>query len=92
MDQATKNLIAKAAKKAGVPASQLTGPMPANTKPLSNRKGVYLRVSQKTGDIVWSWWNGTDFGLYADTKARATARAGKRSKKSLVWFGMAAAK
>jgi hypothetical protein len=92
MDQATKNLIAKAAKKAGVPAARLTGPMPANTKPLRDRAGLYLRVSQKTGDIVWAWWNGTNFGLYADTKARATARRGKRSKKPLVWFGMAAAK
>ena len=75
-----------AAQKARVQTKQVVGPFPGSKRPPADRPGLYLRQSQATGQLCWAYWNGTDWGLYSDSKKGATARRHKRSKKSLPWF------
>lgn len=65
----------------------LVGPFDGNAKPV--RSGLYLRVSQATGQKVWAYFSTKTraWGLYADSPARALERKNKRSKKRLSWFG-----
>jgi hypothetical protein len=83
-------LIQAAAKKAGVKPA-LIAAFPATKNPDHARPGLYLRQSKDTGEMVWAYWNGQNWGLYSDTPKRAMTRRNKRSKKALPWFGYAKA-
>lgn len=83
----SQELIQKAAEKANVPVERIAGPFPGSVRP-PNGKGLYLRVSEDTDEVVWAHFDGSAFGLYSDSKARALSRSKKRSKKQLLWFGI----
>ncbi len=68
----------------------LVGPFPASVKPVADRRGLYLRVSEETGNLVFADWNGSSFGRFSDSPERAKVLAnGKRSKRGLPWYGFA---
>lgn len=70
----------------GIKPDQVVGPFNRTHNPPKDRPGLYLRLSDKTGQAVWSYWNGQKWGLYADSKDRAMQRRNKPSKKRLTWF------
>ena len=67
------------------------GPILGTKKPV--RSGLYLRVSPKTGQLVWSVYEGRWYG-YSDSKtgAQSKRRRNKRSKyQTQDWYGTAQA-
>jgi hypothetical protein len=77
---------------AATPKQPMIGPFPGHVRPVWNRPGLYLRISKKTGERVWSYWDGQQFFMFSNTKrgAMSTFRRGKVSNyQSLPWFGMA---
>lgn len=71
------------------PPANAVGPFDARVRPVRN--GVYLRKSPKSSGFVFAHWNGSHFGLYADTPQRAFERRSKRSKADTQWYGLPAA-
>lgn len=70
----------------GIKPSQVIGPFNRTQIPPMGRPGLYLRISNKTGQACCAFWNGQKWGLYADSKDRAMQRRHKTSKKRLPWF------
>jgi hypothetical protein len=68
------------------------GPFDGRTKPARDRVGLYKRITRK-GNEVWSWWNGTSWGMYGSNRKRAIERGRDRRKISkhqhLPWYGLA---
>ncbi len=87
-DDQTKKLQYKAAAKAGVSADKIVGPFNANEAPIAGRDGLYLRVSTKTGQIVWAH-RSAHWAPFSTSPERATAKRLRRSKHACVWFGYA---
>ena len=76
---------------AAKPKQPTVGPFTGNVKPLHDRPGLYLRMSPK-GERVWSWWDGSFWYMFSNTKERALKHMKNRKTskyQSLLWFGMA---
>lgn len=72
-----------------VPQTQIIGPFPGNTTP--SRPGPFKRTSPVTGKLLWSFWNGSYWGMSGKNFDRAIQRKAKRSsEQSLPWFGITA--
>lgn len=65
------------------------GPFPAHVNPA--RPGIYKRVSPKTGQLVYAYWDGFDWSKFSSNyrTAKTTNRYKAPSIKSLPWYGMA---
>lgn len=80
--------LSKVLKSLGI-KSTVIGPFKPGQAPV--RSGVYVRVSTKTGNGVYAYYDAglRRWGLYADTVQRALERKNKTSKKSLPWYASA---
>lgn len=66
------------------------GPFPPKVKPVMGRPGMFKRISERTGNRVWAWWDGRGWCKYSSDYDTAKANRGKRSRKQLWWYGRAA--
>jgi hypothetical protein len=77
-----------------VPQASIIGPFPGSTTP--SRPGIFKRESyNKAGRLLWSYWNGSNWGLMGTNFSRALQRgkAGKKSaRQDRPWYGIAAPK
>lgn len=64
------------------------GPFPPGVKPV-NGPGMFKRVSPKTGELVWAYWDGRQWGKFSSDFDRAAHKAHKRSRRQLWWYGKA---
>ena len=63
----------------------LVGPIAGIARPV--RAGLYLRISPKTKQQVWSYWNGRTWGKYTDDMNKAPRMSQSRHQ-NLPWFGV----
>ena len=87
------------AKKTGVLAENILGPLDRSTNPETYNKGkgnppasvegLYIRISPKTGNPAYAYYRpgyGGGWGMFATKQARAMERRLKKSKKQADWY------